>query len=328
MKKINFLNLKEEILKKIRKKGGWVNAHCHLDRAFTLNKKNFNLTGATLQEKWSLVDDIKRKSTVSQIYDRMAYAIEQMMGEGVKAVGSFIDVDEVIKDKAIKAAQKIKDRYGKKIKIKFINQVLKGVVDKDARYWFDYGAQFVDIIGGLPGKDKGREGEHIEIILQKAKDLKKMVHVHVDQLNTPKEKETELLAKKTIEAKMEGKVVAVHSISLAAQIKQYRENIYQLSQKAKLMFVSCPTAWIDSRRNEELAPIHNAVTPVDELIKYDLVVAIGTDNIADIYKPFTLPEMWMELRFLLEANHFYEIEKLVEIATVNGLKVLGIKKYE
>jgi cytosine/adenosine deaminase-related metal-dependent hydrolase len=255
----------------------------------------------------------------------MAYAIEWMMKEKVSAIGSFIDVDEVIKDKAIKAAEKIKDNYGKKIKIKFINQVLKGVIDKNARFWFDYGAQFVDIIGGLPGKDKGQEEKHLEIILQKGKELKKMVHVHVDQLNTKKEKETELLAKKIIEAKMEEKVVAVHSISLAAHEKQYREKVYKLCQKANLMFISCPTAWIDARRTEELTVSHNAITPVDELASHKLIVALGTDNIADIYKPFTLPEMWMELRFLLEANHFYEIEKLVDIATINGLKVLGLK---
>jgi cytosine/adenosine deaminase-related metal-dependent hydrolase len=325
MRKINFFNLKEEIFKKIRKKGGWVNAHCHLDRAFTLTKKNFPYTNAYLSQKWELVDEIKRSSTISQIYDRMAYAIEWMMKEKVSAIGSFIDVDEVIKDKAIKAAEKIKDNYGKKIKIKFINQVLKGVIDKNARFWFDYGAQFVDIIGGLPGKDKGQEEKHLEIILQKGKELKKMVHVHVDQLNTKKEKETELLAKKIIEAKMEEKVVAVHSISLAAHEKQYREKVYKLCQKANLMFISCPTAWIDARRTEELTVSHNAITPVDELASHKLIVALGTDNIADIYKPFTLPEMWMELRFLLEANHFYEIEKLVDIATINGLKVLGLK---
>jgi len=324
MKKIKFLDLRQQIFKKIKEKGGWVNAHCHLDRAFTLTKRNFSLTNAHLHQKWEFVDKIKEESTVSQIYDRMAYALEWMINEGVTAVGSFIDVDEVIKDKAIKAAKKIKDSFKKSIKIKFINQVLKGVIEKKTRYWFDYGAQFVDIIGGLPAKDKGKEEKHLEIILQKAKDLKKMVHVHVDQLNTRKEKETELLAKKTIEGKMEGKVVAIHSISLASHKKQYRQKVYKLCQKAKLMFVSCPTAWIDSRRREELTVSHNAITPVDELVKYNLPVALGTDNIADIYKPFTLPDMWIELRFLLEANHFYKIEKLVEIATVNGLKVLGI----
>lgn len=326
MKKINYFDLKTEILKKIKKNGGFVNAHSHLDRAFTLTKKNFSFTGVRLQEKWSLVDEIKRKSTVSQIYDRMAYTVEIMLSQGVQAIGSFIDIDEVIKDKAIKAAQKIKDRYEKQIKIKFINQVLKGVIDKEARYWFDYGAEFVDIIGGLPGKDRGKEEEHLEIILQKGKDLRKMVHVHVDQLNTSKEKETELLIKKTKQAKMEGKVVAVHSISLAAHPKKYREKIYQMAKEVNLMFVSCPTAWIDSRRSEELSVIHNAVTPVDEMVPYGLIVALGTDNIADIYKPFTDADMWTELRFLLEANHFYEIDELVKIATINGLKVLGIKK--
>lgn len=323
--KINFFDIKQEILRKIKKKGGFVNSHCHLDRAFTLSKKNFYQSEKSLQEKWFLVDEIKKKSTISQIYDRMAYGIERMINQGVQAVGSFIDVDEVIKDKAIKAAEKIKEKYKSIIKIKFINQVLKGVIDKKARYWFDYGSEFVDIIGGLPGKDKGKEEEHIEIVLKKGKDLKKLVHVHVDQLNTKKEKETELLIKKTKEEKMNGKVTAVHSISLGAHQKPYREKIYKTAKEINLMFISCPTAWIDSRRTDEVSVTHNSITPVDELSYYGLIVAIGTDNIADIYKPFTDGDMWIELRFLLEANHFYDIDKLIDISTINGLKVLGIK---
>ncbi|MCX7955505.1 MAG: amidohydrolase family protein [Patescibacteria group bacterium] len=324
MKKINFFDLKKEILKKIKKNGGFVNAHCHLDRAFTLFKNNFKYTEMTLQEKWSLVDEIKRNSTVSQIYDRMAFAVEKMISQEVQAIGTFIDIDDVIKDKAIKASEKIKQKYGKIIKIKFINQVLKGVIEKKAHYWFDYGSEFVDIIGGLPGKDKGKEEEHLEIILEKAKKLNKMVHVHVDQLNTNKEKETELLIRKTKEANMNGKAVAVHSISLAAHKKDYRKKIYNIAKEINLMFISCPTAWIDSRRTENLTVTHNSVTPVDEMIDYNLTVAIGTDNIADIYKPFTDGDMWTELRFLLEANHFYKLDKLIEIASINGLKVLGI----
>lgn len=322
--KIDFLDLKKVIIKKITQKGGWVNAHCHLDRAYTLKKNNFKFINATLKEKWTLVDEIKKYSTVSMIYDRMAFAIEFFIKQNITAIGSFIDVDEVIKDKAIKAAEKIRDRFKNHIKIKFINQVLKGVIEKKARFWFDYGSQFVDIIGGLPGRDKDREEEHLEIILQKGKDLKKMVHVHVDQLNTKKEKETELLIKKTKEVGMKNQVVAVHAISLATHPKDYRQKIYQQAKEVGLMFISCPTAWIDSRRSEELAPIHNALTPVDELIKFDIPVALGTDNIADIYKPFTDGDMWTELRFLLEASHFYEIDRLVEISTTNGLKVLGI----
>ncbi len=315
--------IREQILKKIKNNGGWVNAHCHLDRAFTLTKTNFHLANKSLKEKWFLVDEIKRTSTVSQIYDRMAYATEILANQGVKLIGSFIDIDPIIKDKAMKAAEKLRRTFYPTVKFKFINQVLKGVINKEARRWFDEGVGFVDIIGGLPKKDHPFEEKHLEIILETGKRFKKMVHVHVDQLNDPEEKETELLAKKTIEIGLEGKVVAIHAISLAGQKKTYREKVYQLSQKAKLMFIACPTAWIDHQRSEILMPFHNAITPVDELIRHNLIVALGTDNIADIYKPFSDGDMWLELRLLLEANRFYQIEDLINIAATNGGMVLG-----
>jgi len=314
----------QELLKLISARGGFVNTHAHLDRAFSLTKQNFHLGNNHLYEKWQLVDELKRQSTVEQIYQRMASAIEVMIKQGVSAIGTFIDVDDVIKDKAIKAAKKLRKNYGQEIKIKFANQVLKGVLQPQARKWFNLGAEFVDIIGGLPGKDADHEAEHIDVLLETGKRLKKMVHVHVDQLNDPSEKETEILAQKTIEHKMQGQVVAIHCISLAAQPKKYRKKVYRLMKKAKLMTIACPTAWIDSRRSETLTPIHNAITSIDEMIPENIIVGLGTDNIADIYKPFSDGNMQTELKFLLEACHFYDIEKLADIASINGRKILGI----
>ena len=319
------LRLNALLLEGINKQGGFVNAHSHLDRAYSLTKSSFHFTNSTLQQKWNLIDTLKQKSNVSQIYDRMATGLEEMLKQKVQAIGSFIDVDCVIKDKAILAADRIKKNYGKKLKIKFINQVLKGVIDKESKYWFDYGAEFVDIIGGLPGKDKGKESEHLDIILSTARGLKKMVHVHIDQLNSQLETETQLLAKKTIEHKMEGSVVGIHGISIAAHPKKYRMNLYKLMKKAKLMMISCPSAWIDSRRSEVVSVTHNAVTPIDELVPAGMITALGTDNISDIYKPFSSGDLFTELKILLESCHFYDINSLVDIATVNGLKTLGIK---
>lgn len=323
-KKVPYINLKEELLKKIKSQGGWVNAHAHIDRAYTLTKDNFRFTGATLQEKWRLNDTLKRTSTVTQIYDRMAYAIEDQLAQGVTALGTFIDVDKDIQDKAIKAAQKIKDKYKNALKIKFINQVLYGVLDPEARKWFDVGAEFVDIIGGLPEKDKGKEAEHIDVLFETAKRLKKMVHVHIDQFNDPNQRDTELLARKTIEHKMQGKVVGIHGISIGAQDSKYRQSLYKLMKRADLMMIACPLGWIDTRRNDTLMPFHNSLTPVDELVPEGITLALGTDNIIDIYKPFVNGSMWEELHTLLEASHYYEVDELVKIATVNGRKVLGL----
>ena len=121
----------------------------------------------------------------------------------------------------------------------------------------------------------------------------------------------------------EGMVTAVHSISIAAHNADYRSEVYKMAKDAGLSFITCPTAWIDSRRTEINSPTHNSITPVDELLEHDLIVAIGSDNIHDVYKPYSTGDMRTELKFLLEVTHIYDQEVLVKIATENGLKVIG-----
>jgi len=319
-------DLKSIVTQKIMDKGGWVNTHNHLDRAYTLNAETFPYTNAYLKDKWYIVDKMKSESTVDQIYGRMAKATESFLEQGVQALGTFIDIDDIMKDKSIKAAIRLRDNYGSDIDIKFVNQVLKGVIDPTSRQWFDLGAQFVDIIGGLPAKDDGHEEEHLDILLTTAKSMGKMAHVHIDQFNSPDEKETELLARKTIEHGMQGRVVGVHGISIGAHPLAYRKELYGLMREADLMMIACPTAWIDHDRSERLVPSHNSVTPIDELLPEGITVGLGVDNISDVYKPYSDGNMWTELRVALESCHFYDIDQLVNLATTNGLRVLGIER--
>ena len=148
---------KQLILDKINKKGGWVNCHAHIDRSFTINQKLYRLANALRHEKWILNSELRKTSTVPQIYDRLAKSLELMIAQKVDAIGTFIDVDPYTKDRCIKAAQKIKDKYKSQIKIKFINHASYGILTKETRSWFEVGAEFADIIGGMVKANQGRE---------------------------------------------------------------------------------------------------------------------------------------------------------------------------
>ncbi|HUD19624.1 MAG TPA: amidohydrolase family protein [Patescibacteria group bacterium] len=321
-------NFKPLMLSEIKKQGGWVNAHAHADRAFTINPDTLDIyKNHSLEEKWDLVDAVKKDATENDYYDRISKAIEVMLAQGVTALGSFIDVDPVCEDRAIRAALRAREHYKKDINIKFINQTLKGIINPEARKWFDVAAQMVDIIGGLPRRDEvdyKKGAEHMDILLSTAKKYNKMVHVHVDQFNTVNDTETELLCDKTIAHGMQGRVVAIHGISIAAHPKEYRLKLYRKMKKAGLMMVSCPIAWIDSKRNETLMPFHNSLTPIDELVPAGITVALGTDNICDYMVPFCDGDMWQELSLLMCGNRFTDIAKAVNIATINGRIALGI----
>ena len=314
----------------INGQGGFVNAHAHFDRAYSVTLEDFTNTqgniNSQLQEKWKLVDKFKSQATEEIYFQHITSALRLQNEQGIRYCLSFIDCDPVAGERALNAAKRAKEFAAKELKMRFLIacQTLKGVVDNNAREWFEKSLEHVDIIGGLPGADAGHEKEHIDILLKAAKETGKRVHIHVDQLNSAEEKETELLARKVIQWGLEGKVTAVHGISIAAHPKSYRQELYKLCLDAGLSFVACPTAWIDSRRNEVFSPTHNSVTPIDEMIPAGIPVALGSDNICDIYKPYADGNMLTEIRVLLEATHYYEMDELVKVATVNGLKVLGI----
>ena len=314
----------EELRNKIKEKGGFVNAHSHLDRANTARFFSKEEQYKFLEEKWKLVDKVKKDSDYWRYKVRINSALNDQLKMGVNTVCSFIDVDPIASNRASIAAREVSQER-KDITFLVACQTLKGVFDETSDGLLRNCLGYINIIGSLPGADKGRESEHIDKVMGWAKQYKKRLHVHVDQLNTAAEKETELLARKTIEHGLEGKVTAVHSISLACHPKSYREEVYKISKDAGLSFITCPGAWIDHPRREDLAPIHNAITPVDELLEHDLVVAIGSDNIYDVYKPFADGDMMFELRLLLEACKIYDIDELVKISTTNGKKVLGLR---
>lgn len=326
------INPKQILLEKIKANGGWVNAHTHIDRSYIINDQNYAKTADPLHLKWDHPDEFKKKVTVEDIVRHMSQVVENQLRQGVQALGSFIDCDSVVKDKNLKAAQILRDKYKDQIEIKFIHQPIKGLfANPDDRKWFEEAASFVDIIGGLPERDselklgQNRKAEHLDILFETAKkNGNKPLHVHVDQLNDPAQRDTELLVQKTKQHSYAGKVAAIHCISLAAQPKEYRQTVYKQLAEQNITVVACPSAWIDARRNETLAPTHNSVTPVEEMLPFGVRVALGTDDIADIYKPFSDGDMWTELRFLLEATHLYDIEALAEIATTNGLKALDL----
>ncbi len=325
---------KQQLENQIKAYGGWVNAHTHIDRAFTVTPANWLLTNASLQEKWDYVDAMKRDATVDEIKKRMRKVVEQQLAQGAQALCSFIDCDSVVRDKAIRAADDIREEYGDELRIVYANQPLKGVMRSEEYAWFRESSAFVDIIGGLPERDErdfGKDREHVDRLVGLAVTQKKPLHIHADQFNDPMQRDTEMILDVVEEAGMSDQLTLIHCLSLAAQPSTYRQEIYERMTEGDVSVITCPSAWIDSRRNEQLAPTHNASTPVDEMLRAGVRVALGTDNIQDIYKPYSTGDMSRELWMMIESNHLYgepafSTEATAAIASLNGLRALHLHR--
>ncbi len=319
-------NLKSQLLEAIAQKGGWVNCHGHFDKAFYITKEGLDKSMVDMETKWRMSDDIKKASSQEQIEERIKTALDILIRQGCKLTCTFVDAYSAVGHKAIDAANKVKEEYKDKIQMLTITQPIGGLLDKAEREIYESVTAKADIAGGLPSKDRPDDDESLEILFGIAKNLRKPMHVHIDQENNPNEKDTEKLIKVTEKHGYQGRVTAVHAISTAAQPKEYRKELYKKMAGAGMAVAVCPSAALSMRQLDQYqAPVHNSIANVPEMLEAGVVVGIGVDNVCDFYQPFIDGDLWTEMRMLQEVCRFYSFDKLVEIATTNGQKLLGIK---
>ena len=126
---------------------------------------------------------------------------------------------------------------------------------------------------------------------------------------------------------MQGRVTLVHAISVSAQPQDYREEIYRKMADTGTNVTVCPKAAISMKQHKDkLAPLHNSIAQVDEMLAHGVNVSLGTDNISDIFVPEDNGDLFEEVLSLASACRFYDIKSLAKIVTENGYKTMKLDK--
>ncbi len=320
-------NMLELLKEKIKEKGGPISCHAHFDKAYVITPETLDMTMEHMEVKWDLWKKVKAGYTHENLVKRMSLSAENMINQGCTVTRTNVDVDSTVGMMCVEAALEVKKKYADKIDIQIASQVLEGAMTPESREMIEKAAPLVDVLGGLPSRDRPHQAEHLDYLFGLAKKYNKTVDVHIDQNNVPEERDTELLAKKVIEHGLQGRVNAVHALSLAAQPDDYMQEVIALIKEADMNVIVCPRAAIDMMQmRDQMAPIHNSIAPVPQLLEAGVNVCLGVDNIYDYFCPFIDGDVFSELLFLSEACRFYDMDKLVDIATVNGRKVIDMVK--
>lgn len=317
--------------------GGMVNCHAHLDRAGSLTPEIWQQASALMEKKWILMRDIKTKycQDPEGFKKRVRSYIDYQLEQGIIACRTHVDADSIVEMKVVEMMVELREEYKDRFTLQLVAHPLEGFLNADETghdqnkiSLFEKAAAVCDVVGGLPSRDrKLQDGDkkHCDIIFSIAKNLGKDLDVHIDQENNPLEKDTELFVNKTMEHKWEGNVTIVHGISLAAQPENYRKEMYKKMVAAGVNVSCCPRAAIGMTQHyEKTGPIHNSIAPVVELLEAGINVAIGTDNISDIFIPNSDGTLFDEVNLLADAVREYNLETLAKIATINGKKTLKI----
>ncbi len=305
----------------VHARGGYANYHGHFDKAYLMRPQFLELGEIDMQAKWELYARLKQgdEYAFDGLCRRTERALRGQIEQGVTHCRSLFDADSSVGLKCIEAAIAVREKYRDQIVFEIGTQPLKGVLDPDERKWFEAACERADLVGGLPSRDRPRPEGHLDVIMKIAKNNGQRLDVHVDQENNPDEDETKLLALKTMEHGMEGRVSAVHSISLAAKPVHEQVEIIKMLKDAGISVIVCPLAALSMRPLDRVAPLHNSIAPVFRLIEEGVQVVLGVDNISDFFMPFADGDMWTEVRALLDACRWYNAPTIADIACDKSL---------
>ena len=182
MEKWNLLGLLKQ---KIKEKGGPVSCHAHFDKAYVITPETLKMCEEHMEVKWDLWKKVKEGYTFDNLVERISLCAENMIRQGSTICRTHIDVDNTVGMKCIEAALAVKEKYAKQIEIQICSQVLEGALTKEAQQWIEKAAPYVDVLGGLPSRERPRQAEHLDYIFSIAKKYNKTVDVHIDQNNDP-----------------------------------------------------------------------------------------------------------------------------------------------
>lgn len=340
----------KDLSDRIAARGGLFNAHLHLDRAGTYHAtvEIFRQDGVAdgtalpLSGKHAVIPAIHNSPCYDpgQLHARVAGYVEDMISCGTSRADSVVDTTtDRVGLTALEVFARLKSDYAERIDLRFGAYSPGGFRDDEPDRWalLRDGAQMSDFIGLLPERDDTSDyPDHIGFdascrrALALAHDLRKTIHIHVDQANHAYENGTERIVRLVEEMDLgvapgrEPEVWLIHMISPSCYSETRFQELAERMARLNIGLICCPAAAISMRQYRAFpTPTHNSIARVLELVLAGVHVRIGSDNVCDITSPMGTPNLMDEVRVLGDALRYYDIDFLARIAAGKPIDAQG-----
>ena len=334
----------KQIRNKVDALGGFFNAHLHLDRSGThdATKRMLQKVGRSrensslsLSAKHALIPSIHASECYSpqSLMSRGRAYLEELIDSGTTRADTLVDVTlDNVALVGLEVYLSLKNEYQADIDLRVAAYSPLGFKDSEPGRWklLEEAAQLADFIAGLPERDDHEDyPDHIGYeescrrMFELSFQLGKPLHLHVDQKNLASENGAEraLSVMTTINnlpsfAKGQDALIwFVHMISSASYEESRFARLLSNLASHHVGVICCPSAAISMRQHRpRLAPTHNSIARVLDLLATGIPVRIGSDNIFDITSPGGTTDLVDELFVLCNTIRFYDIEILSKLA--------------
>ena len=310
----------------------FVEPHIHLDATQTAGQPNWNQSGTLFEgiERWA-----ERKSLLSHedVKFRAWKTLKWQIANGVQHVRTHVDVSDPTLT-ALKAMLEVKKEIAPWVDLQIVAFPQEGILsypngEKLLEQAMDMGA---DVVGGIPHFEFTREYgvESMHIAFDIARKYNKQIDIHCDEIDDEQSRFVETVAALAFKYDMGEKVTASHTTAMHSYNNAYASRLFRLLKMSKIHFVANPLVNIHLQGRFDTYPKRRGVTRVKEMLKNNINVCFGHDDVFDPWYPLGTANMLQVLHMGLHVCQlmgYGQINDGLKLVTENSAKALGLTDY-
>ena len=310
----------------------FVEPHIHLDATQTAGQPNWNQSGTLFEgiERWA-----ERKSLLSHedVKSRAWKTLKWQIANGVQHVRTHVDVSDPTLT-ALKAMLEVKKEVAPWLDLQIVAFPQEGILSyPNGEALLDQAmAMGADVVGGIPHFEFTREYgvESMHIAFNIARKYNKQIDIHCDEIDDEQSRFVETVAALALKYEMGDKVTASHTTAMHSYNNAYASRLFRLLKLSKIHFVANPLVNIHLQGRFDTYPKRRGVTRVKEMLKNNINVCFGHDDVFDPWYPLGTANMLQVLHMGLHVCQlmgYGQINDGLKLVTENSAKALGLQDY-
>ena len=310
----------------------FVEPHIHLDATQTAGQPNWNQSGTLFEgiERWA-----ERKSLLSHedVKSRAWKTLKWQIANGVQYVRTHVDVSDPTLT-ALKAMPEVKKEIAPWVDLQIVAFPQEGILSyPNGEKLLDQAMEMgADVVGGIPHFEFTREYgvESMHIAFDIARKYNKQIDIHCDEIDDEQSRFVETVAALALKYDMGEKVTASHTTAMHSYNNAYASRLFRLLKMSKIHFVANPLVNIHLQGRFDTYPKRRGVTRVKEMLKNNINVCFGHDDVFDPWYPLGTANMLQVLHMGLHVCQlmgYGQINDGLKLVTENSAKALGLTDY-
>ena len=310
----------------------FVEPHIHLDATQTAGQPNWNQSGTLFEgiERWA-----ERKSLLGHedVKSRAWKTLKWQIANGVQYVRTHVDVSDPTLT-ALKAMLEVKKEIAPWVDLQIVAFPQEGILSyPNGEKLLDQAMEMgADVVGGIPHFEFTREYgvESMHIAFDIARKYNKQIDIHCDEIDDEQSRFVETVAALALKYDMGEKVTASHTTAMHSYNNAYASRLFRLLKMSKIHFVANPLVNIHLQGRFDTYPKRRGVTRVKEMLKNNINVCFGHDDVFDPWYPLGTANMLQVLHMGLHVCQlmgYGQINDGLKLVTENSAKALGLTDY-